>query len=653
MKLCGYVGKIVYVDLTTGRVRKENLDITLAKNFIGDFGIDAKLAYDLIKPGTAPFSPENVIIIGASPLAGTSIPSASRCHTFTKLPYSNTIAQGGGSMGFGSKLKYAGFDHLVITGRAEKPVYLTLLDGEVKICDANRLWGKDIFQTTDELWKNHGMKCSVLSIGQAGENLVMISLALIDKMGAVGRNGLASVMGSKNLKAIVVGGKKGVRVADREKLDGVIAPVLERMLTWPHRPEFLYLSHQMADFDNIHRLMALRNNFREKSDLATDRELYGPKVYLEDVKKYRAACPSCAIACRDVLEINKGEYKGLRTYAHGLVGRVMSIGLRMGVEPLDKVVKCLDTLQRYGIDEKSFGGVMELAIDLFDRGIITKSDTDGLALQRGFDTIMKWGEKVAFREGFGDVLADGDAGIIRRFGEQCRPFAVSFKGVDSHLDARPSKMGTLQFSMALEPRGHGKGGMFNIGKFDGNVSVEKYRGFCGFLSMTEEETDRIFDTPFKINIPRLTRHVEDYYSVASCLGTCIRVHIAQFYSIATLAQLYSATTGIEISARELKKAGERAWNVIRAANVREGFTRKDDKFPARWFEPMKDKDKEIRLMDYCETKFLTPEDMEGFLDDYYDERGWEVETGVPTKEKLVELGLEHVVEDLKKSEMLK
>ena len=209
------MGKMLYVDLTTGDVREEELDPNMARRYIGAFGIGARLAYDLIKPGIDPLSPENYIIVGAGPFVGTSCPSASRCTAWTKFPLSNTIGPAGGSMTFGSGLKYAGYDELIITGRADKPVYLKVSDEGAEICDAGDLWGKDTYAATDELWKRHGTDHGVICIGQAGENLVNISLATVDKSATLGRHGFPVVMGSKNLKAIVAGGRGKVRVADR------------------------------------------------------------------------------------------------------------------------------------------------------------------------------------------------------------------------------------------------------------------------------------------------------------------------------------------------------------------------------------------------------------------------------------------------------
>ena len=640
MKIGGYAGNILRVDLSKREINKERLHMGLAKDFIGGFGIGAKLAYDLIKPSIAPLSPENSIIISAGPLVGTSAPASSRFDAFTKFPQNSAVYPAGGGMSFGTKLKYAGYDLLIISGRADKPVYLKVIDDDVEICNAEGLWGNDIFQTTDELRGKYGKTCSVISIGQAGENLANLSLTLVDKSSTLGRGGFAAVMGSKNLKAIVADGTKGVTVSEPERFMRLANRLIDAMVGWPPREEFIRLGHQMYDFDAGPPLSGRVNYWRETVDADRCRETYGPQAYLQRIKKRRVACPSCPIACRDILEITEGEYEGTRTYAHGIVGRIMDLGIRLGVESLEEVVKCLDLSQRYGVDIISLAGVVEILVDLFEQGIITKRDTGGLVPQKGFNAVAKYIEMITFRKGIGDALADGIPGIVGRFGEYSRQYAVDFKSMDLHVDARLVKLGTAQFSQATDPKGYGKGGTLNPGKFDPHASMEKFERFCDeTLCVPKEAKGRIFASPYKLNIGRLTRYTEDYYCASSCLGICARLHIAQFYPMPILAELYSAATGIEIGVGELQTAAERVWNLHKLTNVREGFTRKDDKFPQRYLEPLKHEGKEVRMMDFAETRVLTADDLEKLLDDYYDERGWDIKTGTPTQDKLRALGL--------------
>ena len=229
----GYAGQILYVDLSTGSIRKEPLDLDMARKYIGGFGMNVRLAYDLIPLGADPLGPENAVIIGAGALGGTMAMGCSRIAAATKFPETGAIGCGNGSLSFAPRLKHAGYDHVVITGRSAKPVYLLITDDRVELCDAEGVWGKDLYDATDEIWERHGSEYSVIAIGQAGENLVKPSLTLIDKSATLGKGGLGAVMGSKGLKAVVVKGTGGIAVADPVRFMRLVEYYLERVRAYP------------------------------------------------------------------------------------------------------------------------------------------------------------------------------------------------------------------------------------------------------------------------------------------------------------------------------------------------------------------------------------------------------------------------------------
>lgn len=649
MQYYGYMGKILYVDLTSGDIREEELDLSLAQKWIGDFGLSARLAYDLIKPGIDPLSPENPIIIGAGPFPGTPILGASRCTVWTKYPATNTIGPGSGPMGFSSRLKWAGYDELVITGRASKPVYLRISDDDVEICDAGNLWGRDVYEATDEIWRRHGTSNGVICIGQAGENLVKISLALIDKQGSLGRFGLGAIMGSKKLKLITTGGRRGVKISDPAKYTDLTDEIMREVMAWPVRDEFIRLSHMELDFDRLYSLVSVPNYDTDKAfDIVTARKNYGPEPYVERLKKARFGCPGCPVACRDVLQIKHGEYQGQIIYHQGFTH---NYPIHLQLQTIEEGAKYIDICERYGIDKMSATQSIEFLIDLCKRGIITKDDLEGFEIGDGKSAITLM-EKIVFRQGIGNIVADGREGIIKKVGrEVVEKYGHYIKGADCWINPRKSLMGTIQLDLALNPVGpvSGKGGQMRLINVDPSANLEEFYKFGEKLAIPKEQVDRILDSPLKLNVGRLLRHSQDFYTAYSSLGQCMRSHVAQFYSIDRLAQLYSAVTGIEMEAKEMKKAGERAWNMFKVLNVREGQSRKDDRFPQATFTPLKFGDEELRLMDLYGTKLLTAEDVEQMTDDYYDERGWEVERGIPTKKKLTELGLADIAEDLDKS----
>ena len=240
MSTYGFAGKILYVDLTSGKTRTEPLDKDLIKKYIGGRGINHKLAHDLIPADTDPLSPENLIILGAGPFSGTVLPGCTELVATTKFPLNNAFATASGAGRFSLMLKTAGYDHVVISGKAKKPVYLKICDNDVELCDASDLWGKDSCDTTDELRKRHE-PCSIIPIGQAGENLVKASVTMIDKVGTLGSGGFPAVMGSKNLKAMVaVEGSHGIKIMDRKRFMKIVEGLLERMNTFESPTRLLW-----------------------------------------------------------------------------------------------------------------------------------------------------------------------------------------------------------------------------------------------------------------------------------------------------------------------------------------------------------------------------------------------------------------------------
>ncbi|MFC1963033.1 aldehyde ferredoxin oxidoreductase family protein [Chloroflexota bacterium] len=653
MGMAGYSGKILKVDLTAGNVTTQDLDHGIARDFIGDFGVNARLAYDLIEPGTDPLSPNNAILIGAGPLVGTRL-QAPRCTVLTKMPLTGAIAFASGGMDLSRRLKYAGYDHLIITGRATRPVYLRIFDDNIEICDARHLWGKDILQTTDELWDKYGKSNSITSIGQAGENGVRIALALIDRISTVGKGGLGAVMGSKNLKAIVINGTKRVKVADPERFrvstDRLLKSFKEELeyRDFMDNPDLLRRFGKMAFFDHIIKNMwggVPYKNYTEiyPADEAVER--YGTKKYLDTVNRRPMGCRGCTYHCKECVDVQEGEYTGLRTYISSPIGRVWDLGIRCGVDSIDKVIKCFDLANRYGICCHVFSPVMDLAVDLYERGIITKEDTEGMVLKRDFETTKELIEKIAFRQGIGDILADGSPGIINKFGQECEKYSTHIKGLNAQIDPRGLHFTMAGFGQIVNPEGGtGKPGHSFDYRVDENFSPDKVKTYCKMIGVPKEAVNRILDVSFGYNSARLTRYAEDFYSALTCLGICD--HRTNLFNYDLLAEFYSAATGIEMSPDEMREAAERSWNMFKMLNVREGFSRKDDRIPPKWLEPLKTPAGEELPVLGCENKILTANDLSKLLDDYYSERGWDIARGIPTEEKLLSLGLDFMAEDL-------
>ncbi|MEX2705454.1 MAG: aldehyde ferredoxin oxidoreductase family protein [Candidatus Freyrarchaeum guaymaensis] len=649
MEVFGYAGRILRVNLTDREWKAEPLDMSVAKKFIGGFGVNNWLAYNLIEPDVDPLSPENPIIVGAGPLVGTMAPSTSRVMVTTKLPINGAVASGSGSMGFAANMKWAGYDHLVITGRAESPVYLKIFDDDVEICAASDLWGRDLYETDDMLKKKYHGRCSVIATGQAGENLVRYSFALVDKTATVGRGGLGAVMGSKNLKAIVARGTKGVGVKDGKRFMKNVDAMLERMKRYPLR-EFWQQYSFMAAWDVIWNLYGfLHDNWSKPYPPEEANKRFG-KERFHELKKRVIACPSCPIGDKEILEVKSGEYKGTTTPTSSYLN---SLWFFVNCEDCDanQAVKALDKISRYGLDIITVSQVLDLFVGLYEKGIITKEDTGGLELRRDFKSLMGLVDKIAYREGFGDILAEGMVQAAKLVEKDIEKHVVHIKNLSIVFDPRNFGLGSMEFSQVVNPMGaHVACG--GSPTYMPGSDAEKFRRHGQRMGQPEEAINRVFGHPTGLDIGRLTKFGEDWYSVLSSLGVCARGHINRFYTINICADFYSSATGVETNPQELAKAGERIWNLQRAINAREGFTRKDDRFPEKWFEPVESEGKTYQMMDYYRKTVITKEIAESFLDSYYDERGWNPKTGIPTEEKLAELGLEHVAEDLKRRKLL-
>jgi len=661
MPIGSYCGRILKVDLTTGKTETRELDPKIARDFIGDIGINLKLAYDLIKPGIDTLSPSNVIILGVGPLVGTQAPSAVRCSAVIKYPLNGTIAFGNTGMNLGRRLKYAGYDHLVITGRADQPVYLKIWDDDVEICDANHLWGKNIYQTTEDLWQELGKRYSIVAIGPAGENLVKISLALVDNMASLGLGGLGAVMGSKNLKAIAIGGTRKVEVSDPERFKEAITPVLKAYRDDPMHEKHVKLS-KLATAERYF-FGGVGLPYKNWTALAPPQEynkIYGIEQYVNKIQYKVRACPGCLYPCKDHLKIKEGEFKGLETNISSLLGTVWQLGLRCGAGSIQRMVKLADLCNRYGINRIVFISTMDFLVELYERGIITTKDTQGLVLRRDFETTSKLIEMVTFKQGIGSILADGPLGIIKALGSECEKYSGHVKGIIFHLDPRLSQTTTGAWAAVVNPEGAHPEPAYAVtfraakSEKEGVASAfpqEDVKAYCKSVGMPEKAIARTLYEPVGYNIARISGYAENFFILLTSLGICEYRH--KSLDVDKLAEFYSAATGIEISPSEIQKAGDRIWNLYKALNVREGFSRKDDRFPPRWLEPLKAPSGEEIILRDCLGRPLSADDLERLLDDYYDERGWEVESGIPTREKLMDLGLSDIVRDFEKQGIFK
>ncbi len=642
MEYNGYAGKNLFINLTTGDIREEPLNMDLAKKFIGGPGMGFNLLRDQLKPNTDPLSPENPMVVGLGPMGGTLTPGSGKCYLTMKYPIpagrdeekhyvSNAM---GGSRRFGVMLKNAGYDNMVITGRAEKPSYLLITDKGVEIRDASDLWGKDVHETHDILTKRHKGKtgkCGTWVIGPAGENMVRIAQATLDNLNSLGRN-VGGVMGSKNLKAVVTLGDNGIKVKDQKNFLKIYKRKIDEIKSHPHWQPLPILHG------------GLLQQMFEKT--------------VVNVK----ACTACIGGCRSTLGVKEGRFKG-ETFQGGDVSISLDFARRLRLDDYGAMYKLMDLTNRQGLCMLTTIRMMYFLTKMYERGIISKEDTGGIELRLGdIDCYFALLDKVVKKEDIGAYMADGWYPLCEKVGvdasAEFKDGCSIMKGVDTLTDARfwPSHLSPSQsVANIVHSKGkHSHGATYWPAGPDLHKDTyypESLNSLADIkrdtikMGVTEEELDKIF-TEDGFNTGKLTKYAQDAEYVYNALGLCdcvVHWECDPTRDMPWLAELFTALTGIEITPREMLKAGERNFNLEKLLNVREGFSRKDDQIPAVWLQntetPIRLRSGDLYLTDWFGNR-VKKEDIEKTLDDYYEERGWDIEKGIPTKERTTELGLE-------------
>lgn len=638
MNYFGYAGNVLEVDLTRGQTVKKPLDLDLAKAFIGGYGLNCRLAYDRFEADLPPFDPRNPLIIGAGPLVGTLAPGSGQIQGTVKFPLppspdGQKYYIGSGSSGsrlFGPMLKYAGYDHLIITGRAEKPVYLKFIDDDVEICDAGDLWGKrDTYETNAFLQAKYGRSGTIV-IGAAGENLVRFALALTDNRSTLGRNGLGAIMGSKNLKAIVVKGSRGIDIAEPRRFSKVVEAIRQAAL-------------KNSYFEPFHRLgiHCAWNGWKINLNVGKWPQDEWDKAYgiqkAEEAIKDIHACNACILGCRISCEITEGDFSGQGTQTCQFL-HMAALGQSFNTRDWGMVARLMDECNRAGMCMLAFGAIASFLATLFEQGTLTPAHLDGLILHRDYTSLKSLAERIIHRKGFGNAIANGWFAAREKFGVDFEKALGLIKGAFPAYDARVVKIDPRIFQLLVNPRGAHHPQTHWITSWP-MQPLDKIKDRAKKLAITMEEYERIF-AGGSYNAGRLTRHLQDLGMTVDSLGMCIFYPLFDFeVHMEHLSELYSAATGIDLRPSDLKRAGERAFTMLKILNMREGFTREDDRPPALWFRPKKTAEGVEEIMDYYRTRKLSKEDIENLLDDYYEERGWDLKTGLPAKEKLEALGL--------------
>jgi aldehyde:ferredoxin oxidoreductase len=496
-------------------------------------------------------------------------------------------------------------------GKAEKPVYLWIDDDSVQLLDASHLSGKSPAETEDTIREELGdYYIRVASIGLAGEKLSRIACIINDKTRAAGRTGLGAVMGSKNLKAIAVRGTRDVLAAKMDEFMEYVKEFHERMkgpATQKYRtlgtPENILVHNSLS-------CMPTRNYRNSRFEGA---EKVSGEVLNEKYVAKVIGCSSCAMRCEHVVVVAEGPYKGTMTRME--YESLWALGPFCGVDSLDAIIKAMDLCNYYGIDSISAGVIAGFAMDCYESGLLTQKDFGGIDARFGnAEAMVKIVEMIGKREGIGDVLADGVKFAAEKIGKGSDKLACHIKGVEvTGYDLRCLKTAALGFAVSFRGADHNRHGAYAFdvkGKVN-RLIAEKGRG-------------------------KMVKDMEDTYNLIDSFIVCKFSRGTYYKELDDMAKLYSLVTGFDMTPQQLKQAGERIQNAARLYNVREGLGRKDDNLPWKvMHEPVPDEGP-------SKGAFVSQAELDLLLDDYYASRGWTAQ-GVPTKEKLAELGMEELL----------
>lgn len=597
----GWVGKILRVDLTRGQWKTEELDRGLARHFIGGRGLGSKILYDEIDPRIDPFSPNNKLIMATGPLTGTSASAAGRYMAITKSPLTGTIACSNSGGHFGAELKFAGFDLVIIEGKAKEPVYLFIEDGKVEIRDAKPLWGKTTHEATDQILSETDMDARVACIGPAGEKLVRFACIINDKHRAAGRSGVGAVMGSKNLKAVAVKGSGSVGIWDKEAFRKATLDGFQKVKANPVTSTGLptYGTAVLVNVINQHGLFPTRN-FQE--GVFEGAEKISGESMAEQILIRNRACFACPIACGRVTKTThpKYEYSGEGPEYES----DWSLGACCGVDQIDAIGKANYLCDILGLDPISAGVTIACGMELFQRGIITAKEV-GRSLHFGdAEAMVEMVRATGYREGFGDALAEGSYRLAEKFGHPEYSMSVKKQEFPAY-DGRGAQGMGLQYATSNRGACHVRGYMISPEILGAPQKLDPFE--------TEEKAG-------------WNKAFQDTTAVVDSSGICLFNTFA--IGAPEILEYLKAATGVEMTLEELMKAGERIWNLERLFNLKAGITGKEDRLPDRILkEPMPGGPAKGQVVQ-----------LEKMLPEYYELRGWDKD-GVPTKEKLQELGL--------------
>ena len=625
----GLAGKILRVNLSDGKIWTEDTG-KYAQRWIGGRAVNSAILLDEIKPGTQWFDPENLLIFGAGVLIGTAL-GANRMSIDTISVYTN--GKGSSNVGghFAAELKYAGFDHIVITGKADKPVYLWISDGEAEIRDAEHLWGKTTFETEDTLKAElQDQAARVACIGPAGENLVPGSIILVDRAKAAGGSGVGCIMGDKKLKALAVRGHGSIRVANPEAFIKATDVAMEKVKNsptaktmWQKTLTGVYAADpHSATWDLI---MVVRNGQDESWDMEKRKQIMDPQTGISKYRKKVLACFNCPIGCMPFSEIDGGKYVGTR--GEGFWVNTLMLATWLDISEPEPIIKAWLLMNELGLDGDFATAMTAWAYECYELGLLTREQAEGLELKWGnSDALIAILPKIAYREGLGALLAQGPIEAPKTLGKGSGYYAIHVKGQPSIEPFRGAKGWALSVATSPIAGRHLRGSVLlgsRFGPKDVDFEAHVYKG-----------------QPQHVYWQGLAKEIEDVTGICVYVGTWSGAYALE---ISDYAALLNSVMGLDLTEADLMLLGKRSRNLEKAFNtLHTDLARKDDMPPKRYME------EPIKSGPYKGHR-AEKEKWDQMLDAFYELQGWDKQTGLQTRRGLTEIGLEDLANKLAES----
>jgi aldehyde:ferredoxin oxidoreductase len=618
-----FMGKILRVDLTRGELWDEDTRLDWAHSFLGGSGLATRYLYEIAPRGVDPLGPENPLIFMTGPLTGTASASASRYSVVARSPLTGIWGQANSGGSFGPALKRSGYDGIIFTGISPTPVYLRISQGKPELREAAHLWGKTVAETDDILQAFHGEPLTVAAIGPAGENLVRYAAIMNNKHRAAGRCGLGAVMGSKRLKAIACSGKAPIKLAHEADFHQTARRQIELLDESILKVGFeSFGTNMVSDMVNVRGGYPSRN---WQSGMYDEIESVNAQALTDTVLVDGVRCFACPVACGRGTEIREGRWQGQQGEGPEYE-TTNTLGPLCDISDINEITMANYLCNQLGLDTISAGASIAFAMECFEKGLLTTEQTGGLQIRFGdIDIVLELLKMIAIRQGVGDLLAEGSRRMAESLGGDARHFAMNVKGLElPAYDPRAAKICGVGYVTA------NRGGDHITGYVQGPTFID-----LPFLLVDNSSIKDPFTADPAEN--QVLIDLENALTALDALGGCKFMGI--LLSAEDLTGLVSSATGWDFDVHAFRQTGERVYNLARAYNALEGLTRQDDSLPGRLLkDPLPDGPAAGMLID--------PDTLEMMKDAYYELRGWDPTTGIPTPDKLHELDLDFLIDEL-------